>query len=143
MLASILIIAFSLVLLVYWFRYSCILLLRNYPSAVAAPAVADTRFSVSEVQERLRTEESLDPLHAALDRDYQVLSYLLAHAAGLELGSFEDQLLVLDYKLMRSWYRLTKTAAPVQARNALSEMASVLSVLVGKIDQRAGVNIEA
>jgi len=31
-------------------------------------------------------------LHASLQRDYQVLTYLLEHAAGLELEAFEDRL---------------------------------------------------
>ncbi|MBZ5621057.1 MAG: hypothetical protein LAQ69_20365 [Acidobacteriia bacterium] len=134
------IIAFSLVLLVYWFRYSCILLLRNHSELVDSPrAIVDNRFRVVEVQERLRTAEPLDPLHASLQRDYQVLIYLFEHAAGLELAAFEDRLLVIDYKVMQWWYRLTKTAAPDQARRALTEMASVLAILVGKIDQRAGL----
>jgi hypothetical protein len=144
MLASILIIVFSLALLVYWFRYSCILLLRNYPEpAESSRSLVDNRFRVTEVQQRLQTAEPLDPLHAFLQRDYQVLTYLLEHAAGLELQAFEDRLLVIDYKVMRWWYCLTKTAAPDQARQALQEMAVVLGILVGKIDQRAGLHTEA
>jgi hypothetical protein len=144
MLASILIIVFSLALLVYWFRYSCILLLRNYQEPTESMRViADNRFHVGEIQERLETAEALDPLHACLQRDYQVLTYLLQHAAGLELQAFEDRLLVIDYKVMRLWYSVTKTAAPDQARQALKEMAVVLGILVGKIDQRAGLHIEA
>src|SRR5690349_14782761 len=102
MLASILIIGFSLALLVYWFRYSCILLLRNQQMEAVA-ATTDSRFRVAEIQERLRTHEALDPLHASLQRDYQVLTYLLEHAAGLELEAFEDRLLVIDYKVMHWW----------------------------------------
>src|SRR6266567_2669021 len=144
MLASILIIAFSLALLAYWFRYSCILLLRNQSEALASAfATADNRFHILEVRERLLTGQQLDPLHSSLQRDYQVLTYLLQHAAGLELTSFEDRLLVLDYKLMQWWYQLTRIAAPDQARQALSEMAQVLGILAGKIDERAGAHNEA
>jgi hypothetical protein len=144
MLASILIIGFSLALLAYWFRYSCILLLRNQEEqAETSHAIVDSRFRVCEVQQRLQTAEPLDPLHASLQRDYQVLTYLLEHAAGLELEAFEDRLLVIDYKVMQWWYRLTKTAAPDQAREALKEMAVVLGILVSKIDQRAGLHTEA
>jgi hypothetical protein len=134
MLASILIIVFSLVLLVYWFRYSCLLIVRNHGPV----AKVDGRFKIAEVQERLRTGEALDPLHLSLERDYKVLSYLLRHAAALELDSFEDKLLVIDYAIMRCWYRITRIAAPDQARHALSEMASVLEILAGKIGERAG-----
>ena len=145
MFASILIIAFSLALLVYWFRYSCVILLRNQAASVSN--TADQRFRIAEVQERLRTplgaSSELDPLHQSLNRDYQVLTYLIEHAAGLELQTLEDRLLVLDYRIMKGWYRLMRIAAPQQARQALSEMASVLGVLAGKISERAGIQSEA
>src|ERR1700694_1969516 len=107
MLTGILIIAFSLALLIYWFRYSCILVLRNYAdAAVSSPEVADSRFHVGEVRARLRGEAELDSLHGSLQRDYEMVVYLVEYAAGLELGSVEDHLLVLDYKVMQWWYRL-------------------------------------
>jgi hypothetical protein len=85
----------------------------------------------------------LDPLHRSLERDYRVLTYLLEHAAGLELEQLEYRLLVLDYRAMQGWYRLTKWAAPRQARLALAEMADILGVLVGRIDEHAGIRREA
>jgi hypothetical protein len=140
MLASILIIAFSVVLFVYWFRYSCMLLLRNAAEQVAAPdSERDTRFGCSEVLVRLKTGDTLDPLHNALNRDYQMMTYLIEHAAGLEMTSFEDRLLVLDYKVMQLYYRSTRMILPDQARKALTEMATVLDVLVQKMGQQAGV----
>jgi hypothetical protein len=144
MIASFLIIGFSLLLLLYWFRYSCILLLRSQVERTAsASAVPDTRFCFAEVQARLRTTEVLDPLHLSLQRDYKILIYLLQHGAGLSLESFEDRLLVLDYKVMQWWYRLTKVASPQQARRALYEMASILNVLAQKMSEQAGVQAEA
>jgi hypothetical protein len=144
MFASVLIIGFSLVLFAYWFRYSCILLLRSQvEQAASAPAAADNRFSFMEVRERLKTEPVLDPLHRSLNHDYQVLIYLLEHAAGLELASIEDRLLMLDYRVMQGWYRLTKIAAPAQARKALSEMASILGVLSWKMGEQASARIES
>jgi hypothetical protein len=128
MIASILIIVFSAVLLVYWFRYSCLLLLRNsavHPDAV----VSDERFSIGKVLDRVRTEAQLEPLERALDRDYHVLSYLLKHAADLELASIENRMLILDYKLMRLCYKLTRVIAPSISRKALTEMAKVLSAV--------------
>jgi hypothetical protein len=129
---------------VYWFRYSCILLLRAHAERTApAYAVPDIRFCFAEVQASLRTAQDLDPLHVSLQRDYRILIYLLQHAAGLNLESVEDRLLVLDYRVMQLWYRLTRIAAPQQARQALSEMASVLSVLAQKMNEQAGVQTEA
>jgi hypothetical protein len=139
MIASVLIITFSLVLFVYWFRYSCLLLLRR---SADQPVTAVDRFSFVTVQQGLKAGLELDPLRRSLDRDYRVLTYLLDHAAGLELERLEYRLLVLDYKLMQSWYRLTKWAAPQQARRALGEMADVVNVLVGRIGEQTGVRNE-
>ena len=141
MLTSILIIAVSLVLLVYWFRYTCVLLVRN--AASPCPSEASSRFSYDSVQSRLETGEALDPLEASLRKDFDLLVYLLEHAAGLELDSIEDRLLVWDYKVMRAFYRVAKIAAPVQARAALKEMAVVIGILAGKLGERAGVQSRA
>jgi len=135
MIATVLIIAFSLVLFVYWFRYSCLLLLRR---SSEQPAAAANRFSFVRVQQDLPGAMELDPLRRSLDRDYRLLTYLLDHAAGLELEKLEYRLLVIDYRLMQMWYRLTRWAAPGQARLALGEMADVLNVLVGRIGEQAG-----
>jgi hypothetical protein len=144
MLAGILIIALSLALFIYWFRYSCILILRNRSEIAAASTIArDNRFSYGDVLERLRSEPSLDVLQASLERDYRVLKYLMEHAVGLELASLEDRLLMLDYRVMQAVYRITRTAYPQQARNAISEMATVLGVIAHRIGEQAGVQTEA
>src|SRR5690349_16154009 len=144
MIASIAVILFSIALLVYWFRYTCVLLVRTGSEEVrAASAAVQRNFSFGEVQSRLQSQVALDPLQASLQRDYEVLTYLVRHASGMALESFEEKLLVWDYKVMRLWYSITKTAAPAQARAALGEMASVLMILAGRIGQRAGVHGEA
>ena len=140
MFASILIIIFSVALLTYWFRYSCLLLLRSTENDSHA---VDKRFSFDDVRARLDDQPELDPLHQALSRDYQMLVYLLEHATGLELQSFENRLLVQDYRVMQWQYRLTRTIAPEQARSALKEMASVIGVLAGKLNQRAAAHTAA
>jgi hypothetical protein len=141
MFASTLIIVLSSGLLLYWFRYSCALLLENSAETLASADRITFRFG--EIQDRLRTETQLAPLHALLQRDYQVLTYLVQNASGLGLASFEERMLVWDYKLMSFWYSFTQTAAPEQARQALREMTSVLTVLAGRIGERAGVRSQA
>jgi hypothetical protein len=141
MLASVLIIVFSLVLFVYWFRYSCILLLRS--RADQPSAAASERFNYDNVQQGLKAGMELDPLHRSLENDYRILTYLLEHAASLQSQQLEYRLLVLDYKLMQGWYRLTKSASPRHARRALAEMADILRFLVGQMGEQAGVRNEA
>ena len=143
MITSVLIITISAVLFVYWLRYSCVLLLRSAQERTEVARAADERFSVAAVLERLKTEADLAPLERALERDYHVVTYLIEHAADLELASIENKLLVLDYKLMRVWSRLTRTVAPQQSRKALSEMASVLRVLVGQMGEQNQLQLEA
>ena len=144
MLSGVLIITVSVALLIYWFRYSCLLLLRARAERLAAAAeLPDSRFGLAAIQERLRAEAGLDALEASLNRDYRILTYLLEHAAGRGLNSIEDRMLILDYSVMRWWFRLTRVAAPRQAREALSEMAMVLTVLVGKLGPQPGLQSEA
>ena len=143
MIAGIFIIAISVVLFVYWLRYSCVMLLRTAEERATISRALDERFNVSSVMERLKTETELDPLERALERDYHVVSYLIEHAADLELASIENRLLIMNYRLMRVWSRMTRSLAPAQSRRALSEMASVLSVLVHQMGEQNGLQIEA
>jgi hypothetical protein len=129
MITSVLIIAFSVVLFIYWLRYSCVLLLRNARERAGMSTVADERFSFFDVAERLK-------------RDYHVVMYLIEHTANLELASIENKLLVIDCKLMRLWSRVTRTMAPRQSRNALAEMAAVLTVLVGQMREQSRLQTE-
>jgi hypothetical protein len=85
----------------------------------------------------------LDPLHRSLDRDYRIVTYLLQHAAGFGTPSIEQRILRVDYKIMQAWYRLTRTAAPAQARKALFERATILGFLAQKMGEQAGVRVEA
>jgi hypothetical protein len=143
MIAGIFIIAISVVLFVYWLRYSCVLLLRTAEERVAMSSVHDDRFNVASVMERLKTASELDPLERELERDYRVVTYLIEHAADLELASIENRLLMLNYRLMRTWSRMTRSFAPAQSRRALGEMASVLNVLVHQMGEQNGLQLEA
>jgi uncharacterized protein with PhoU and TrkA domain len=120
------------------------LILRNQSAEFASESNAvDGRFSFSQVKDSLKYQNELDPLQAALDRDYRVLTYLIEHAAGLELATLEDRLLMLDYRIMHRLYRLTRTLAPARARLALFEMANVLGILVHHLGVQAGTPSEA
>lgn len=142
MVVSILIAAVSFGLLLYWFRYSCILLLRNSLDETRI-AVENSAYSFRQVRDQLRDAVPMDGFERALERDYRLLTYLIEHAAGLDLNSIEDRLLVMDYRVMQMCYRVTRSIAPESARRALAEMADVLGVLAGRLDERAGVRSEA
>jgi hypothetical protein len=119
------------------------MLLRNAQERAAQSTKVDDRFSVASVIERLKSEPELDPLERALERDYHVVSYLINHTADLELMSIENRLLILNYRLMRIWSRMTRSLAPEQSRRALTEMASVLNVLVSQMGEHNELQMEA
>src|SRR5579885_3294953 len=112
MIASVLMTVVLLVLLGYWFRYTCILLLRDQAERAAVIEGAES-----------------ETLRQALERDYRMFTYLSRHGAGLGDQSFEERILIWDFKVMQLWYRLTRSAAPIQARYALAEMAAVVAFL--------------
>jgi len=137
--SSLLIGTVSATLLGYWFRYSCLLLLRS--RADRAVVASEYQFNLFQVRDRIKTDPVLDVLHQSLERDYHILNYLLQHTALLGGRSLEDRILLLDYAVMRGWYRLTRNSAPERARVALSEMAAVLVCLAQKLDAKAGLRI--
>lgn len=139
MIEAILILAFSLALFVYWFRYTVLLLLSEEQAAGGQSVI--NQLSLVETRDTLRHAQGelpLDRLQSALDKDYRMLRYLLDHAAGMGLRPAERWLLMLDYRLLRVWYRMTRSASAAQARRALEEMSGILSYIANKMDQRAG-----
>jgi hypothetical protein len=143
MVTSVFIIGISVALFAYWLRYSCVILLRSAQERAEMVTNGDDRFNVPAVLERLKNDADLDPLERALDRDYHVVTYLIEHAAGLELASIENKLLVFDYRLMRLWFHVTRNLAPRQSRHALLEMAAVLSVLFAQVGAHSQLQMEA
>lgn len=137
MLASALIAVISLVFFVYWFRYTCVLLLHSSDRRVFALSVASAnRLSFVGIHEQLVSgaeDLRLDELERTLDRDYRVLRYLLEHSAGLDVSMVERRLLGMDYRLMRCWYRLVRNSSARQARKALCEMSGILGYFAEKM----------
>ena len=138
MVETVLLLAFSFALFLYWFRYTVLLLLSE--ENVDQHTTVIGQLSVLETRQALRQSQGdlpLDTLQRALDNDYRMLRYLLDHAAGMGLRPVEHYLLVLDYRIMRAWYRLTRNASTRQARRALDEMAGVVSHIAYKMGERA------
>ena len=140
MIASILIIIASTATFLYFFRYTCLLLVQR-GSAEYALAVASTiRLSFPQVKASLAAQShtaSLDQLHKSLENDYELLMDLLSQAAGSSV-SIERRILAIDYKVMQAWYRMTRTSTNlVQAKAALSEMSSILGYFAAEIGENA------
>ena len=141
MLASFIVLIVSTILFVYWFRFACLLVLsrkeaRDYRREVAAA----NNLNFIRTREALvkgRTEEP-EMLADALDRDYEMLVYLLQHTFGSEHRPFalDQWLLRLDYKLMRLWYLVAGRISDQARRDAVLEMTSVLGQLANRMGER-------
>ena len=138
------VLAFSLfassALFVYWFRYTCLLVLAQRESTEYALKVASTiRLSFLEAGRALEAEPhtlALDSVHAGLENDYRILTDLLRQATGSE--SIEHRLLAIDYKVMQVWYKVARGHSDrLYARNALSEMSSILGYFAEELGQDA------
>jgi hypothetical protein len=144
--ASIFIIVVSLILFVYWFRYTCLLILSAQNAKNYAPQVATAnQLAFLEIRSELMQDTPASPLeklHRSLDRDYRVLTYLLQHAATYNVTgrSIEERILMVDYQIMRVWYALARPFSSSLARRALLEQATVVNHLANAMGERVAVS---
>ncbi len=132
----------SIVLFGYWFRYTCLLIVSaktalDYAGAVAAA----NQLSFLDVQSRLRGRDvtDFDPLHAALERDYAVITYLLKNAAhsGAGESSIETRMLAMNYRLMDAWYQVSRRFSTEAACRALEDMSQVVAHFANVMGERS------
>jgi len=145
MLSISLIIFFSVVLFVYWFRYSCLLILQNR-GAYGASQESTAVLTVPAVQERLKSNEQgpelLDRLHRDLINDYRVVSFLLSCSSD-GVDPIERRMLKMDYWIMRGWYSLARRIAPPQARKALEEISNIVNYFSQSVGRSTTQHSEA
>ena len=138
MATSVVIIILSVAMFVYWFRYSCVLILQSNWSEELAQVVAVQNGlcfgSVEESLARADTAQSMDRVKDLLDGDLARVLGLLSNCPGVqETGqSLECRMLMLDYRLMKAWFAVTRSTAGPKAQGALREMALVVGYLAGE-----------
>lgn len=143
MFASIFFVGVSLILFAYWFRYTCLLILSTRPARDFATDVAEAnRLTFREVQDSLAgplSTAELDTLQNKLDRDYALITCLLRHGAEFKVAgsAIEDRMLMVHYGIMRRWYALARRCSAVRSRQALEEMAQIVSHFAGIMGERA------
>lgn len=130
----------SVLLLAYWFRYMCLLILnarstRDYAGEVAMA----NQLSFFQVQSQVGVSIELDRLQASLDRDYAVLTYLLKNAAhsGSEESSIEARMLRMNYRLVGAFARMSRPFSLAASRRAIAEMSLVLAHFADVMGERA------
>jgi hypothetical protein len=142
---SFLIIGVSLTLFLYWFRYTCVLILSAKTSRDYATQIASANhLTFRETRDTLMDESHAVPLekiHQSLDRDYRLLTYLLRHVSSdtASGSSLENRILMIDFSLLTVWYGLTRRFSSPHARGALLEMASIVGHLANTMGERIAV----
>jgi len=148
MIISTLIIAVSAVLFLYWFRYTCVLILstrttRDYSEEVATA----NELAFAEVQDLLGSAAAgdLDTLQQLLERDYRVVNDLMKRATDLRVGgdTLEEAMLRIDFRVMSVWYNLSRRYSLSNARTALDEMSQVVAHFANSCGKRAAESADA
>lgn len=130
---SVLVILFSAALFVYWFRYSCILILRTRTSSEYGSRLAShSELSFEDVQRELDSVDSpqqIEMLRAALDRDYAIVASLLAKAPGISehFSALEHFMLHADYRVMQAWDTLSRRVLGQPSHGAITEMSAIVA----------------
>jgi hypothetical protein len=137
LIATVVITAGSILLFAYWFRYTCLLILsaktaRDYTSDIAY----SNRLQFPEVQAQLKQQASpdLDKLRAALDRDYELIRHMMKN---MPKSAIETQMLAVNYRLMDTWYQVTRHVSGSTAARALSEMSMVVAHFANLMGEQA------
>lgn len=131
----------SVLLFAYWFRYTCLLILsaktaRDYTAAVAY----SNKLGFHEVQAQLKQANSpdLDRLRAALDNDYRIVRQLLKYMQqGQGQSALETYMLAINYRLMGTWYQISRHFSGTTAVRALNEMSMVVAHFANLMGEQA------
>jgi hypothetical protein len=133
-------IATSVALLCYWFRYGCLLILAaETPHDYSEEVAKVNRLSFPEVRSKLRKRGATDlnRLHQCLERDFATIAYLLEHTpiASSDTG-FEDAMLKIHFRAMSACFHLTRSKFRESASDALEEMCGVVAYLANRMGER-------
>jgi hypothetical protein len=142
MLVSVFILLFSFAALIYWVRLSIVTILDSRHATAEAVRLAEAnRLEFPLVRQALEASADLaqyGKLAESLRHDFLALTYLLRFAATVNVGRYsrEEQLLIMDFHLMRVLYSFGRSFAPSLSRYALTEMTSVLEHFAGTMSRR-------
>jgi hypothetical protein len=129
----------SVVLLVYWFRYTSLLILSTKTSQDFSFDIAHAHeLQFPEVRASLSAlpADRFSSLVSGIDHDYRLVSALLRNVE--DGGSFlEDVILRIDYAGLKVAFQLSKPFSETIARRALTEMADVVAHFANAVGERS------
>jgi hypothetical protein len=148
-LASVLIIVFSAGLFAFWFRYSCLLILRTRTSMdYSLDVVSASNLSVLNILDRLEGElrpQELAEFGRMIEHDYRIVHQLLSRAPrlGERLTSLERFMLQVDFKMMSAWNRASSLLLGGPRKEAVAEMSEIVSFLANAAGAAGVLSVES
>jgi hypothetical protein len=144
MVPELLILSFALVLFFYWLRYNCHAIVETASADGRARQVASANnLSFPDVGEKSRAEpqpEDLAAMHRSLARDYRVLTALLAYTtAPAHRYTIEQRMLMLDFRVLSTWFVATHGLLYTFACRSLSERSRILHYFASLLGERCAV----
>ncbi len=142
MFVSVFILLFSVATLFYWLRSTIQTILDSSQATAEAIRLAEAnRLEFPMVRQALAAADQAAEygrLVESLRHDFLALTYLLRFAATVNVGrySYEEKLLIMDFRVMRMVYTLGRALSPRMERFALLEMTSVLEHFAGVMSRR-------
>ncbi len=139
---SLLITTVFLCLLLSWFRYTCVAVLRTPARKYEQQITSANQLNLPKVRDQLRgpaRQAHLDQLREMLQSDYRLITYLSRYGARYRMESYEFDvwLLHVDYHVMKLLYAVAHKFSCFGAQFALAEMAQVIGQLANGMGRRA------
>ena len=137
---SILLIGLSAGLFLYWFRYTCLLILRTHTPEDFAGSVVQTnglRFESVRLALETQSNPNLKELYQSLERDYAIVKQLIDQVspAVRSENELEHRLLAANYSLTKIWFRVANGLGLPMATSALEEMSETVAHLANNFGE--------
>lgn len=138
---SILLIVLSLALFAYWFRYSCLLILRTQTAEDFGHTVSRANglsFDQVKVEIEKTPNRDLMRLYENLERDYRVVTQLLEQvaAAAPQDNLMEEKLLRANFRVTQYLFRVSHKLGLSYERTAIVEMAEMVGHFANTFGQQ-------
>jgi hypothetical protein len=140
---NILILAGSGLLLLFWLHAAVqALLLRQAETPAVVELAEVNELNYLTVRRALQADPRMrgEPAAylAAVERDYEALTYLLRNAATLRVGHYSarERLLVMDFQLLRLWVRFHQLFRLSGWQLRVLEMTNILDYFAGTVGRR-------
>jgi hypothetical protein len=126
----------------YWFRYTCVLILSARTSKDYGTDIATAnQLSFVGVQRLLEDPAAVDlsAIEHSLIRDFEMVTSLMNRASQLRVGAstLEDVMLRIDFRIMQLGFSLSRSISQSRSRAALTEMSQIVAHFANALGESA------